>query len=214
MAPLLVPNDGSKLVVPDRGVKPREIDRQRLFPAIVPIGYLDQTSVAMPRMPLLDGLEVVICEDLNGIAGYVRTIDLETMKLTTREAHRLALENLMTAAEKDQIPMSLRQPSEDLKLFFFIGWLGANCLLLPGLRETAQRALGATGEICAMIPHRETLVLFEDGDRARRSRVQKLVTEAEKDGRKPITGRLLRVLSSPPGHWYATAPPAEFLKEA
>ncbi|MFT3836352.1 MAG: hypothetical protein QM723_05075 [Myxococcaceae bacterium] len=187
---------------------------QQLYPSIVPAGYGSAFTHLLAKLPLVDGLEVVLCEASTEIAGYVRTEDLEAASLSPKEAHRLALGNLIQAALQGELPMTLGQPDDEVTLFIVSGWLAASALLLPALRETAQRALGVQGELCAMIPHREMLVLFEGGDSQRRARVQNLVAETEKHGCRPLTNRVLRVLPTRADHWYAAGSPVEYLNAA
>src|SRR5262249_15587292 len=71
-------------------------------------------------------------------------------------------------------------------------WLAATCLLLPGLHKMALAALG-TATVVATIPHRDVLILFADNGPADRAATAMLIREKEKDGRKPITNRLLRL---------------------
>jgi hypothetical protein len=80
-------------------------------------------------------------------------------------------------------------------------WLSASSLLLPGLRATAQGALGDT-EICAAIPHRDIMFLFGIRDQAWRNKMQALITEKESGGRKPITRRLIRLLDAGNAPYY------------
>ena len=57
----------------------------------------------------------------------------------------------------------------------------------------ASAALG-TENIIATIPHRDVMILFADNGSESRAATAKMIRENEKDGRKPITDRLLRLL--------------------
>jgi len=181
------------------------IDRTRLYPLIVPAGYLPAGSPSPARMPLLDGLEVALVIDhpggsieegiTAGLAEYVRDIDLTDAGLTLADAYRIAIENLMSAAENGLV-QAAGASGPDGKVRFVIWadhWLAATCLLLPGVYQMASSAL-STKDVVAAIPHRDVLIMFADKGPADRAATAEMIRENEKDGRKPITSRLLRVL--------------------
>jgi hypothetical protein len=156
-------------------------------------------------MPLLDGLEVALVIDhpgeendsgiTAGLAEYVRDVDLAAAGLTPTEAYHVAVDNLERAAKAREIRASGAQGDDgEVKLVIWADhWLAATCLLLPGIYEMAAKALG-TKEIVAAIPHRDVLILFADKSPAYRAGTAAMIRDNEKDGRKPITNRLLRVL--------------------
>jgi uncharacterized protein YtpQ (UPF0354 family) len=146
----------------------------------------------------LEGLDVVFGEDRDGVVGYVPVARLEAVGLTVGDAERIALENLCRRAQQRDVSGQTMIGDDGEPAFVLWGaghWLSASSLLLPGLRAVAQRALGDT-EICAAIPHRDIMFLFGIRDQAWRDKMQALITEKESGGRKPITRRLIRLLSA------------------
>jgi hypothetical protein len=178
---------------PSVGPTPRVLDANRLFPLIVPIEYLPDERTA--RASLIEGLVVAFVEARAGFVEYARTIDLAASKLDVQRAQQVSLENLVKAAESGELRGGTAMGKDGKPKFIIWGghWLSAASLLLPGLLQTAQRALGET-EVCAAIPHREAMLLFGVRDHGWRSGMQSMIEEKESDGRKPITRRLLRLL--------------------
>ena len=192
------------------------IDRSKLYPVIVPVGYVPKGT---SRMPLIEGLEVTLVIDVRepdeaskrpGMIRGVREVDLAADHVTPTEAYRIAIENLTAAAKKGLIHAT-GFPGPDGKIQFVLWadhWLAATCLLLPGLYEKMAATLG-TENIIVMIPHRDVLVLFPDKDPEFRAATAKLVRDKEKDGTKRITERLLRLLPSTNKPFYE-APVVEY----
>lgn len=181
------------------------LDTSRLFPLIVPTGYLPDARMA--RVKLIDGLEVAFGEDKGGLVQYARTIDLAASKLSVADAQRVSLENLVRAAERGDVRGGTAMGNDGKPKFIIWGghWLSATSLLLPGILRMAQAALGET-EVCAAIPHREAMLLFGLRDENWRAGMQKTIDEKESDGRKPITRRLLKLLPTDKAPYYERLP--------
>jgi hypothetical protein len=182
-----------------------------MVPVIVPTGYFGSSQPAL--VPFLDGLDVAFAEDEGGVARYVPVRFLEAAGLTVADAERIAVENLLRLAERQEVrgmTMSGRVGGHPFILWGAGHWLSAASLLLPGLRAVARHELGDQ-EICAAIPHRGIMFLFGTRDQAWRDEMQALITEKESDGRKPITRRLIRLLDAGDAPYYER-PSFEYLE--
>lgn len=183
------------------------LDAKKLFPLIVPKGYLAPPPGVQGgppvRLPLLDDLEVVLVivrpagevpALASGVMQYVRETDLATIKLSVLEAFKIAIDNLATAAEKGELqPHAAMGDDGKPKFVIWSGPLAASCALLPGLHAMVSRAL-ATDSVVVAMPHREALLLFPDTASNTPDRISQFVKENEGDGRKPITDKLFRLM--------------------
>ncbi|MBI5544209.1 MAG: hypothetical protein HY901_09995 [Deltaproteobacteria bacterium] len=178
-----------------RDLKPARLDIGALFPVIVPKGYLTDHHVLHP---LLDGLEVALMQDLKGVASYVRSVELTGAKLAPKAAHARALYNLAALAQRGEVKAGLLPGPDDSSgapqrlLLWTDHWLAAACLLLPGVTEMAREHL-QTKSVCAMVPHRETLVLFPQADEHTRAKTRLFLLQREQYGRKAICSRVLKM---------------------
>jgi hypothetical protein len=191
-------------------VKPGEdgsgmLDRSRLYPLLVPRGYLP--SEEHVRVGLLEGLDITFVEDLRGLVRGLKRSDLDASKLSLDALQSCALDNLVASVKSQEVHAAVFDAIPDQKFVLWGGsWLAATCLLLPRLLEITAGALGTT-DLCAAIPHRDAMLVFPVGDATSRAKMQKLIDEKESDGRKPITRRLVR-LSDPKDARYYEAPSA------
>jgi hypothetical protein len=183
----------------------RTLDVSRLFPLVVPAGYLPGDEMA--RVALIDGLEVVFGEDEGGLVRYARTVDLAASQLAIADAQRVSLENLTRAARRGDVRGGVAMGDDGKPKLIVWGrhWLAATSLLLPGLLGMAQSALGEA-EVCAAIPHRDAMLLFALRDEHWRASMQKTIDANESDGRRPITRRLLRLLPTGSAPYYERLP--------
>lgn len=181
-------------------VEPPVLDRAQVYPVIVPVGYLPSGPV---HRPLIAGLEVALVEQHDtgsggGLARYLRPEDLGGLALD--DAYKLGLDNLEAAAKRQAIPIrGATNGSGKVEMVIWgTDFRAATAVLLPGVAQMAQQQLGP-GTLLALIPHRDVLVLLNDGPD--RDAAVKRVLDAEKDGAKPITGRVLRVVPSDQPFW-------------
>jgi hypothetical protein len=142
-----------------------------------------------------------------GLIRNVREIDLRASKLDHRQAWRLALENLTRAAERGKIHTAAFDGDEKKARLILWGghWLAATAALLPGLWDMSSRTL-KSDRLVAAIPHRDALVIFSDEGGESRKKTAAFVREQEKDGRKPITDRLVRLLPNVAKPFYEQSP--------
>jgi hypothetical protein len=180
--------------------EPTPLDKTSVYPVIVPAGYLPNGPV---HKPLIPGLEVALVEQhdtgsAGGLARYLRTEDLGG--LAVDDAYKLGLDNLEAAAKRQAIPIrGATNGSGKVEMVIWgTDFRAATAILLPGVAQMAQQQLGP-GTLLAVIPHRDVLVLMNDGPN--RDAAVKGVLDAEKDGAKPITPRVLRVLPSDQPFW-------------
>jgi hypothetical protein len=180
------------------------IDPRSLYPLVVPVGYVLPGNV---HRPLLSGVEVTLVVDLHGFVRGVRAVDLADTKLSEEQAYRVALGNLEAAAKRNEIHANLLGGKNGAPRFVMFSdhWLAATCVLLGGAAKMARDALG-TDQLIAMIPHRDVLIVFADGDVGSREKGRRFFLDKESDGRKPITDRLLRLLPPSDKPFYERSP--------
>ena len=197
-----------------------EFRRDKLYPLVVPSGYA-QGSV---HRRLVDGIEVtlvlVVGEPTRSAStgidvGLIRSVtsaELAAAKLDEAEAYRIALENLEAAAHRGDIHAAMLGGDHGAAKFVLFSdhWLAATCVLLGGLHKMAAAALAAE-RLVVLIPHRNVMIVFPDGDAASREKWRRYFLEKEKDGRKPITDRMLR-LSVASGKPFYEQPPVELIR--
>jgi len=190
--------------------QPPPLDRAQVYPVIVPAGYLPNGPV---RKPLIAGLEVALVEQhdtgsAGGVARYLRPEDLGGLPVD--DAYKLGLDNLEAAAKRQAIPIrGATNGSGKVEMVIWgTDFRAATAVLLPGVAQMAQQQLGP-GTLLALIPHRDVLVLMNDGPG--RDAAVTSVLDAEKGARKPITPRVLRVVPSDQPFW--VKPPVAWLDQ-
>jgi hypothetical protein len=194
------------------------LDQSKLYPLLVPTGYFGERVSAVHR-PLLSNIEVALVVEeehpervpgphaADSLVRYIQADELRAIGLTLDEAYKLALEHLERAAEKGIVEAHLFK-GDDGKAKFVVWsghWLSATFILLQGLPKMASSALGTT-KLIAMIPHRESLVVFPDGPDRQRSIDYFL--EKEGEGRKSLTRRPLSFTAGKPAEFWRRAPVA------
>jgi hypothetical protein len=197
------------------------LDPKKLFPVIVPDGYLKPPpEVREPpaSLPLVPGLDValVILRQPGEVPGlttgsleYVRASDLTDAKLGVRDAFRVAIENLATAAEKGELRASAAAGADGKPVMnSWSGTLAGSCVLLPGLHKMAAAAL-KTKEIVVSLPHREACLLFPAGGTNTPDQIKRFVREHEAGARKPITGDIFRLIADAKLPFFEHAPIAK-----
>jgi hypothetical protein len=191
-------------------------DKTRLYPTLVPAGYFGDKSISAVHRPLIEGIDVALAfasEELAppgtdfaaGLLSYARPRELRVLGLSLDEAFRLALDHLEQAAEKGHVQARMVSGADGKgKAVIWSGhWLSATCILLRGLPKIASAALG-TSKIIALIPDRNSLVLFADSPD--RKKWVTWVLENEAQGRKPLTRRPLKLTTETPKEFWVQAP--------
>lgn len=190
-----------------------KLDVSALYPVLVPTGYFSGGPAPVVH-PLLPGLDVALVEHHAaaggaGLAGYVREADLAAAGLTRPRAWQLAMQHLEDAAKKELHPHGFAGTDGKPKMILWPDhWLAATCLLLPRLWKMTTTVLKSEHVLIA-IPHRDVMVLFADGGEAANRAMVAQIRENEKDGRKPITDKLLRLLP-PTGKAFWEKSPVEW----
>jgi len=167
--------------------------------------------------PLVPGLEVALVWEAkepteampNSSAGLIRSVnesDLGRWKIGPERAWVVALDNLMNAARRGRIVAGwYGADAKNGKLMIWQGsWLAASCILLPGLWQMASGTVQSK-HLLAAIPHRDVLVILPD-DEESREKTAPFVREAEQEGRKPISRRLVRILPGVDKPFYEQPP--------
>ena len=169
------------------------MDSSRIYPYIVPAGYVDSISPALDGMALPLGHDVyaMLWEDCGGISRNVSDDELEAAGLDPFAAHDVALENLHRLARSGAVRIGLMGTKEDDTPFILWAghWLAASCVRLPNLYAFACEQLHER-DLCASIPQRETLVIFPNKDKSFRDRMRQIIRNAQNDTRKQITYEL------------------------
>jgi hypothetical protein len=189
-------------VVPQRAALQRsaaageETDPTRVYPYLVPVGYLEaRNHQGRPPRHLGHDVYVALAEDFDGAARVSYPED----RPGDEDAARIfgaAQQNLVRAVMEGKVPVTGFQTPRGLPaLLFGPEWLAASCLLLPDLYQLAARHLGE-GPLCASIPHREAMILFRQEDAAYRREMQALIDESEAWGRKRLTRDLFAITAA------------------
>lgn len=161
-----------------------------LFPYLVPgPPSLDGEPIALP---VGHGVWAILFEDADSSGGLTHTpVTPERLRaagLTPAEAHARALDNLARfAADSPDLSIQvLGNPGEPVHFLLYSDHpRAAACLLLPDLYEEACERLGTT-EVCAVVPQRESLVVFPKRDRAYREGLVAKLREVEADATHTI----------------------------
>ena len=169
------------------------MNRDKLFPYVVPFGYIENVDRGPAGFIPSIGHEVyvMLVEDLNGICRNVQLDELSEAGLDIAEAHQLALENLQTLARSSAMHKGMHEVQGTGQRFIVWEghWLAASCIRLPGIGEWAQKTLGVS-EICASSPQRESLLFFPKADRKFRDHMRGVIRSTEELARKQVTFEL------------------------
>ena len=171
-------------------------DISRCYPYIVPRSYL-QSATADDEGLVREfghGLFIVLVQDHDGLVGSVTLEDLQRANLTPELAHNRALENLHKLFVSGKVVAKRYDNGPAGHPVIVIGyhWAAAACLILPDVQSFARKNLGQD-RVLASIPHRDVLLLFQEGDAESHSQIHRFVGDRESDGRKPLTSGLFRL---------------------
>jgi hypothetical protein len=197
--------------------KGHTLDKTKLYPLLVPADYFRDSASKPVRRPLVKGIDVALAIESGspvrgaggeaefGLVEYATGEDLRLAGLEVDSAYRLALENLEHAAEKGIVQPRLATGADAIgKLVILSGhWLSATCNLLRGLPKIASQALGSD-KIIAVVPHRNSLVLFADSPD--RKKWVRWVLEREEEGQKPLTKRPLHLRGTATAEFWRQPP--------
>ncbi len=165
-------------------------DIDRCYPYIVPKDYLQHQpddGKGLVRS-FGHGLFVLLVQDQDGLVQNVTPDDLAAAKLTAEAAHERALDNLQKLFASGQIKAMKYDKGPHDRPFIHVGehWASAACILLPKVRNFAQKNLGQD-EIVASIPHRDVMLLFPKPTKLELAEIRKFVIEHESEGLKTLT---------------------------
>lgn len=165
------------------------MNTEKLYPYVVPAGYIDVSEPGPPGFHPMIGHEVYVqlVEDMNGICRMIQPDELLESGLDVAAGHRLAIENLQALAETTAIQKGVHETEGGQRFIVWSGhWLAASCIRLPGIADWAKNTLAAP-EICASIPQRESLLFFPKVNRQFRDQMREMIRTAEEGARKPVT---------------------------
>jgi hypothetical protein len=165
----------------------------RVYPYIVPPQYMEGRAVGAPA-PRALGHDVFLnfAVDHGGAARVFLIEDRDDLG-DARLVLAHAKANVARAVKARDIPVLLSEGPRGWPILVFgPDWRAASCLFMPGLASFASANLHAE-RVCASIPHRDTLLVFREGDAKYRNEMRAFVAEKESDGRKPLTRGLFRV---------------------
>lgn len=192
---------------PGADMKP-EVVRAHVYPLVVAPNDVPP-GAALHRPLGFAGLEVALVLEVPQAHGPALLVglspsDLAAAGVTPDEGWKLAVANLASAAAHQQIPMQVLHDAKGTAQFVIFGrdWRGASCLLLPGLRELAAKALG-TPDVAGLLPHREVLALFPDKGPEERRKTVDFLLEKEKGGRWRLSDAPVRLLPVGQAPFYA-----------
>ena len=173
-----------------------DFNLERLYPYLVPAGY----PTAATDRELGNGLRVALVVENSPLTiRNVTDAELKKAGLSPAQAGERALTNLEVLMKSGAIQMQVFPSGSPGRSFILAGghWAAATAMLLPGLRRLAAQTLHAE-ELCASVPHREALLIFEKGDPAFRKEMRALVRKNESDGAKPLTFDLFQLTERGP----------------
>jgi hypothetical protein len=172
------------------------MDLTKIYPYVVPQGYVDATHDDQDgfTLPLGHNVFVQLWEFEERVAQYLHVAEFTQINLDAADAHALAMRNLETLAAGDAITRQFAELGGSPVIMMGEHWLAASCIRLPGLWEWARSIL-KTNDICASIPTRETLLLFPMRDPPFRHAMRNLITRAEESATKPITFELFQLVA-------------------
>ncbi|MBX9584658.1 MAG: hypothetical protein K2X87_30515 [Gemmataceae bacterium] len=176
------------------------MNTEHLFPYLV--RDLPNPDWADLAVPVGHGLSAVVFEDHESAAGPVHTPvspdQLRAAGLTPAEAHRLALDNLDRFAEADgrlSIQM-LGAVGDPVHFLLYSDHPRASaCLRLPDLYDHSRDLLKADA-LCAVVPQRDSLVVFPDRGPAYRDLIVGKLRQIEADAEHPLSFGLFEVTTA------------------
>lgn len=175
------------------------VEIQNVYPYLVP--GLSRPAFEEINVPVGHGVYATLFHDTQAEGGIVHATvtadDLKALNLTAEQAHRAALDNLAAFAGSDLL--SAKMFGGVGREFHFILYSdhprAAACLRVPLVYDEAREFL-ETDEICACVPHRESLVVFPKRDRAYREKLVAKLREIEADVERPLTFAVFELTAS------------------
>jgi len=171
----------------------QEADATRLYPYLVPEGYLDKRADSAPTPRHLGhGLFLALAEDFGGVARILFPEDV--VSLGAPEAvFEIARANLASALREQRVTIQgFEGPRGFPVMRFGSEPLAASCLVLDDLYAFGATHLGA-GPLCASVPHRDAMLLFRREDAGYRREMRQLIAVNEEGAPKPLTDGLFTV---------------------
>jgi hypothetical protein len=175
------PNQPLSLATHDRWIRPQ----------LVPPAVLSQTSTESPvvhtPVPSL-GLETAYVLDLPGAARPLTEKDLADLGLDLEQLHRLALDNLRANFPRELVATPNENDSGSA-IQLGDGFDAARLLLIP-------ENLPAGGELVALIPHRDLIVLLPASTLQDREKLRQGMDQLDCANHPPLLDRPVKVTSA------------------
>ena len=175
--------------------KPIKLNPAKIYPYIVPAAYLEHQAPGPEGLtyPLGHGLHVTLVHDLDGVARNVLGEELATAKLTPKQAHARATDNLAKLVESGAVTIRrFDGPQGKPFIIFTDHWLSAACALLPDLRTLTTKNL-STDSFCICLPQRDSMLLFPTADQSFRTEMMAVIRKNEAEARKPLSFGLFQL---------------------
>lgn len=179
-------------------VEPHKFNPAKLYPYIVPAAYLDHQAPGPEGLtyPLGHGLYATLVQDFDGMVRNIQGEELAAAKLTPKQAHARAIENLATLVESGAVTIRrFNGPQGKPFIIFTDHWLSAACVLLPDLRILATKNL-ETDTFCICLPQRDSMLIFPAADPSYRTEIMAVVRKNEADAQKPLSFGLFQLGTS------------------
>jgi hypothetical protein len=198
--PCLAGGDGGEAVPPNVAATLDQVSRQASGGVVVGVEgtYTRPPADWMPELG--HGVHVMLYHDEQDVLSHggrgvlycVLPDALDAEKVSPTQAHAIALQNLERLARAQTFKAGVHSTGPQGRPFARWGGhrLAASCILLPGVYKWASKLLG-TDEVCASIPHDDSLVLFAKADRSYREAMRAMIRQAEEaDTSPPLTFEL------------------------
>jgi hypothetical protein len=171
------------------------INRELLYPSVVPRGYLVDLGVgACSYADLGPNLIVLLSLDMDSALRNVAPLELAALELSEDQAWELAMTNLGREVSESRLLMGVASFEDGGKAAFFDGhWLGSAAIYHAGLYPWFRNELGAH-DLYALVSERDSAVIFARQCSAHvREQVEQFSAKAAAHSRKPF-GRNLFLL--------------------
>jgi hypothetical protein len=178
------------------------INRQLLYPSVVPRGYLVDLGVgACSYADLGPNLIVMLSLDMDSALRNVAPLELAEIGLSEDQAWEIALANLGREVSESRLLMGVASFDDGGKAAFFdCHWLGSAAIYHAGFYPWFRNELGAD-ELYALVSERDSAVIFAGQCSAHvRDQVEQFSAKAAAHSRKPFGRNLFRLDDEGPVH--------------
>ncbi len=174
----------------------KDLQHSDIYPYIISKDYPSPDSTSGIAYSIGHELKATLVRETGDLVTNISKQEIDEMKLSVNQAWLLAIENLKTKFRNGDINAAIFNGPRD-KPFLLIGghWLAASIILLPNLYEWAQQNFN-TDTLCASIPHRAALLIFEKVDTGYLTDMIKMIKEKESNEPKQLSFGLFELTSN------------------